>query len=125
MLPHNEQLFTDKDLRDATTAQLEDLRIRVNLALQMRHQQGAGEKPSAATVYGDLEDLKVYTYTDMQFEAYRNEQDPQKAVANLGVEPKRLTSEGLQKSDGSTERYMDFDRRLHNARSAGLNYFTL
>jgi hypothetical protein len=125
MLPHDDELLTDKELREATTAQLEDLSIRVNSTLQLREKQGLQEKPSPSTVYGNLEDLKVYTFTDAQFEAYRNSQDPQKAVAALGVESNRLTNEGLQKSDGSIERYADFDRRLDNARSTGLNRFTL
>lgn len=126
VLPYSERLLTDEELRKASVAQLKDLSARTNLALQMRWEQGTGEHHTNVwTVYGNTEDLKVYTYTDAQFEAYRNEQDLQKAVAALGVEPERLTGEGLQKSDGSLERYVDFNRRLRNARSTGLNSFTL
>ena len=126
VLPYSEKLLTDEELRKASVAQLKDLSARANLALQMRWEQGTGERHTNVwTVYGNTEDLKVYTYTGAQFEAYRNEQDPQKAVAALGVEPERLTEEGLQKSDGSLERYMDFDRRLRNTKGAGLNHFTL
>ncbi len=36
MLPHDEELLSDEDLREASTEQLENLRARVNLALQRR-----------------------------------------------------------------------------------------
>ncbi len=36
MLPHDEELLSDEDLREASIEQLVNLRARVNLALQVR-----------------------------------------------------------------------------------------
>lgn len=40
MLPHNEQLLTDQQLRNATPDQINDLVARINLMLQMRGEPG-------------------------------------------------------------------------------------
>jgi hypothetical protein len=39
MLPHDEELLSDEDLRNASVEQLTNLRTRVNLALQRRVEQ--------------------------------------------------------------------------------------
>lgn len=40
MLPHEEELVTDQQLRDASVEQIEDLVQRINLALQLRGMNG-------------------------------------------------------------------------------------
>lgn len=40
MLPHEEELVTDQQLRDASVEQVENLVQRINLALQLRGMDG-------------------------------------------------------------------------------------
>jgi hypothetical protein len=40
MLPHEQQLLTDQQLRDASVDQIEDLVQRINLMMQMRGEPG-------------------------------------------------------------------------------------
>ena len=45
MLPPEEELLSDQDLREASTEQLVNLRDRVNLVLQMRVGAEGGQMP--------------------------------------------------------------------------------
>jgi hypothetical protein len=40
LLPHEEELLTDQQLRDASVEQIENLVQRINLALQLRGMDG-------------------------------------------------------------------------------------
>ena len=56
MLPHNEQLLTDEQLRDASLVQIEDLVQKINLTLQQRgidgivwqHSRTRGDRPTSS-----------------------------------------------------------------------------
>lgn len=46
MLPHDEQLLTDKQLREASAEQINDLIDRINLLLQRRGEGGLMRRPA-------------------------------------------------------------------------------